>query len=77
MSEIEISKEEEFIEQEKTINGYALRASFDSSKYEKIRNLELNLKGPNHGILTQIGNAFRRNKFVYHEYMEIEQVIPI
>ena len=77
MSEIEISKEEEFIEQEKAINGYALRASFDSTKYEKIRNLELNLKGPNHGILAQIGNFFRRNKIVHHEYMELEHVIPI
>ena len=79
MSEIEVRKEEEFLdqEQEETLNGYGLRASFDSSKYEKIKNLELNLKGPNYSILTQIGNAFRRKNIVYHEYMEIEQVIPI
>ena len=77
MSKIEVSKEEEFIEQEETINGYVIRLSFDSSKYEKIRNLKLNFKGPNHGILTHIGNAFKRKKIVHHEYMEIEQVIHI
>ena len=73
--EIEEIEDNNEIEIQENIEGYAQRITFSQESYKRIRGLELNAQHPTRSIFNHLANLVKREKIVVYDYQEAEKPV--